>query len=226
MRPLARDGHTAVWTGSEMIVWGGDNGSGVFEHWRAILRATGQRPTPTPTATPTATATATATAIRDASFIADSDGNSDADGYTNLYTKVYALAEVKPTLRARRTPAPGHDSDLHLRTNKLSLCSFGKIPFHPRTIPMKKSNPTIKAQILRSAFYVLLRSGRLRDAFGTRADAASMAGQHRRRHRSGPQRTLTSQSGCAYQRAIEEVYGGTGIWPSKMRGSRNRRSMR
>ena len=25
--PDARDGHTAVWTGSEMIVWGGYNGS-------------------------------------------------------------------------------------------------------------------------------------------------------------------------------------------------------
>ena len=27
MRPSARYGHTAVWTGSEMIVWGGDDGS-------------------------------------------------------------------------------------------------------------------------------------------------------------------------------------------------------
>ena len=25
--PAARGGHTAVWTGSEMIVWGGDDGS-------------------------------------------------------------------------------------------------------------------------------------------------------------------------------------------------------
>jgi len=28
--PTARSGHTAVWTGSEMIVWGGDDGSGVY----------------------------------------------------------------------------------------------------------------------------------------------------------------------------------------------------
>ena len=28
--PDARTGHTAVWTGSEMIVWGGVNGFGVF----------------------------------------------------------------------------------------------------------------------------------------------------------------------------------------------------
>ena len=27
MRPVARKFHTAVWTGSEMIVWGGTNGS-------------------------------------------------------------------------------------------------------------------------------------------------------------------------------------------------------
>src|SRR5206468_324330 len=52
--PAARDEHTAVWTGSEMIVWGGIDAFG--------LTNTGGRycsqhptPTPTPTATPTAT---------------------------------------------------------------------------------------------------------------------------------------------------------------------------
>ena len=35
--PDARDGHTAVWTGSEMIIWGGVNfSSGIFEHRRQI----------------------------------------------------------------------------------------------------------------------------------------------------------------------------------------------
>ena len=34
--PAGRDYHTAVWTGSEMIVWGGYDGSGVFEHRREI----------------------------------------------------------------------------------------------------------------------------------------------------------------------------------------------
>ena len=28
--------HTAVWTGSEMIVWGGYGGSALFEHRRAL----------------------------------------------------------------------------------------------------------------------------------------------------------------------------------------------
>ena len=34
--PAARDGHTAVWTGSEMIVWGGLDGSILSEHRRKI----------------------------------------------------------------------------------------------------------------------------------------------------------------------------------------------
>ena len=36
MRPVRRDGHTAVWTGSEMIVWGGYITAATFEHWREI----------------------------------------------------------------------------------------------------------------------------------------------------------------------------------------------
>ena len=34
--PTGRSGHTAVWTGSEMIVWGGGDGSNPFEHRREI----------------------------------------------------------------------------------------------------------------------------------------------------------------------------------------------
>ena len=34
--PDARDDHTAVWTGSEMIVWGGCNDAASFEHRRKI----------------------------------------------------------------------------------------------------------------------------------------------------------------------------------------------
>jgi hypothetical protein len=35
--PTARSSHTAVWTGSEMIVWGGQNNSGpAIEQWRQI----------------------------------------------------------------------------------------------------------------------------------------------------------------------------------------------
>ena len=62
--PFGRAGHTAVWTGSEMIAWGGyfsDNGG--FHYLNSGGRYCAQSgPTPTPTATPTATATATPTA--------------------------------------------------------------------------------------------------------------------------------------------------------------------
>ena len=34
--PAARWYHTAVWTGSQMILWGGINGSGTLEHRRHI----------------------------------------------------------------------------------------------------------------------------------------------------------------------------------------------
>src|SRR4029077_178845 len=44
--PTARYGHTAVWTGAEMIVWGGRGAP---------------TPTPTPTATPTSSSTPTCT---------------------------------------------------------------------------------------------------------------------------------------------------------------------
>jgi uncharacterized delta-60 repeat protein len=58
--PTARGSQTAVWTGSEMIVWGGStNGPGA---WNTGGRYCAQPPTPAPTPTPTATATATATA--------------------------------------------------------------------------------------------------------------------------------------------------------------------
>ena len=50
--PGARDSHTAVWTGSEMIVWGGGPGALVSGGSRYCARS---RPTPTPSPTPTPT---------------------------------------------------------------------------------------------------------------------------------------------------------------------------
>jgi N-acetylneuraminic acid mutarotase len=62
--PAARDTHTAIWTGTEMIVWGG------YDHVLRVVFNTGGRycaqsgptPTPTATATPTTTPSATPTA--------------------------------------------------------------------------------------------------------------------------------------------------------------------
>ena len=34
--PAARSGHTAVWTGSEMIVWGGSDCPTSLQRWREI----------------------------------------------------------------------------------------------------------------------------------------------------------------------------------------------
>ena len=54
--PEARSGHTAVWTGSEMIVWGGfgnGNQGSLNTGGRYCVGAPPPTPTPTPTATPT-----------------------------------------------------------------------------------------------------------------------------------------------------------------------------
>jgi N-acetylneuraminic acid mutarotase len=61
--PLARWAHTAVWTGSEMIAWGGYNDpSNLFLNTGGRYCAqSGATPTPTPTPTATATPTSTPT---------------------------------------------------------------------------------------------------------------------------------------------------------------------
>jgi N-acetylneuraminic acid mutarotase len=56
--PAPRDGHTAVWSGNEMIVWGGYNGTSGFLNTGGRYCA---QSSATPTSTPTATATATPT---------------------------------------------------------------------------------------------------------------------------------------------------------------------
>jgi hypothetical protein len=50
---------TAVWTGSEMIVWGGqdDSGNNLNTGGRYCAQVTTSTPTPTATATPTSTLT-------------------------------------------------------------------------------------------------------------------------------------------------------------------------
>jgi N-acetylneuraminic acid mutarotase len=84
--PLARWAHTAVWTGSEMLVWGGYNDpSNVFLNTGArycAQSAATATPTPSVTATPTATPSATPTAT------------------------VTATPRIIPTPRVRPTPRP------------------------------------------------------------------------------------------------------------------------
>jgi N-acetylneuraminic acid mutarotase len=92
--PLARWDHTAVWTGSEMIAWGGYNSElQVFFNTGARYCAqSGATPTPTPiptaTATPSATPTATPTTTPTAT------------------PRVSPTPRIRPTPRPRPTPQP------------------------------------------------------------------------------------------------------------------------
>src|SRR5438132_850813 len=82
---------------------------------------------------------------------------------------------------------------------------------------MKKSNPTIKAQIVRSAFYLLLLLGicaipfaLAKRSFDGRTTPATPSKQ--------TQRTLSFADRVAYQRAIEDVYWRHRIWPKEQSG--------
>src|SRR5882724_9604174 len=82
---------------------------------------------------------------------------------------------------------------------------------------MKKSNPTIKAQILRSAFYVLLLLGicaipfaLAKRSFDGRTTPVMPSQQ--------TQTTLSFADRVAYQRAIEDVYWRHRIWPKEQSG--------
>jgi N-acetylneuraminic acid mutarotase len=54
--PDARAQHTAVWSGSQMVVWGGSGNSGDLNTGGRYCAQSGPTPTPTPTSTPTPTA--------------------------------------------------------------------------------------------------------------------------------------------------------------------------
>jgi N-acetylneuraminic acid mutarotase len=86
--PTARYGHTAVWTGSQMIVWGGFDGGYSNTGERYCAQST-QTPSPTPSATGTPTATATPTATS-----------------TPTSTPTPCTGRCEPTPRPRPTPAP------------------------------------------------------------------------------------------------------------------------
>jgi N-acetylneuraminic acid mutarotase len=50
--PLGRHSHTAIWTGSEMTVWGGLSQFGRLDSGGRYCAESGPTPTPTPTPTP------------------------------------------------------------------------------------------------------------------------------------------------------------------------------
>jgi N-acetylneuraminic acid mutarotase len=100
--PDARDLHTAVWTGSEMIVWGGAywvGGNRVFLNTGGRYCAqSGATPTPTPTAIPTATATPTATLTPTATPTLTPTATATP--------RATPPPRITPTPRNRPTPAP------------------------------------------------------------------------------------------------------------------------
>ena len=86
--PFAREDHTAVWTGSEMIVWGGYNYTHdlFFNTGGRYCAQGGPSPTPTPTATVTPTPTPTAT--------------------PTSTPRATPTPRIAPTPRSRPTPRP------------------------------------------------------------------------------------------------------------------------
>jgi N-acetylneuraminic acid mutarotase len=94
--PSARVRHTAVWTDSEMIVWGGTDMN--FNYLNTGGRYCAQSGAPTPTPTPTATATPTATPT--------TTPTPSATPTATLTPSPTPGGRPTPTPRPRPTPAP------------------------------------------------------------------------------------------------------------------------
>jgi N-acetylneuraminic acid mutarotase len=104
--PHPRDLHTAVWTGSEMIVWGG----GYFVGNNFIFLNTGgiycAQPPPTPTPTPTATASLTPTATPTATATARPTLTPTPTATATATATPTATPTPRATATARRAPSP------------------------------------------------------------------------------------------------------------------------
>jgi N-acetylneuraminic acid mutarotase len=97
--PAARELHTAVWTGSQMIVWGGYDGSNYLNTGGRYCAQSGPTPTPTLTPTPTPTATHTPTPTATATFTPTSTPPATA-------MPTPCTGRCSPTPRPRPTRAP------------------------------------------------------------------------------------------------------------------------
>jgi hypothetical protein len=108
--PFARDHHTAVWAGSEMIAWGG------YNYPQNLYLNTGGRycaqsgPTPTPTATPTATpsasATSTPTPTATATATAASTTTPSATSTATPTPTAWPTPTARPNVTPRTRPTP------------------------------------------------------------------------------------------------------------------------
>jgi hypothetical protein len=118
--PFARWDHAAVWTGSDMIVWGGYNDvvHVYFNTGGRYCAQGGPSPTPTPTAsptptatltptptlTPTATATPTATTTPSATAMATATATPSATAAPTATPTPTASPRPTPTARPNVTP--------------------------------------------------------------------------------------------------------------------------
>ena len=101
--PVPRSGHTAVWTGNEMIVWGGEGSSGAYLNTGGRYCAqSGPTSTPTPTATasatmtssPTPTATSTSTPSMTPNPSATATASASPAQALNLSTRLRVLTDA------------------------------------------------------------------------------------------------------------------------------------
>ena len=128
--PFARENHTAVWTGSEMIVWGGYNytHSLFFNTGGRYCAQGGPSPTPTPTASPTPTATLTPTPTLTPTATATPTATPTATATaTPTLTPATTPPSPTPTATATVTPTPSP-------TPRASPT--------PRIVPTPRSRPT------------------------------------------------------------------------------------
>ena len=102
--PHGRSFHSAVWTGSEMIVWGGYT-EGMFIYFNTGARYCAQggptpTPTPTPTATPMPTATPTTTPSQSTTATATSTPSATPRVTPHTAASPYAGAAPNSWIRA------------------------------------------------------------------------------------------------------------------------------
>ena len=106
--PFARWAHTAVWTGGEMIAWGGYNTTQdlFFNTGGRYCAQSGPTPTPTATLTPAATATPTATATATATPTTTATPTPTSSATPTATPRVTSTPRLGPTPRSRPTPPP------------------------------------------------------------------------------------------------------------------------
>ena len=100
--PSSRYLHTAIWSGSEIIVWGGTSG---FNNLTTGARYCAQSsPPPTPTTTPTATPTPTPSATSTATATPTASPTPTAT--PTATSRPSSTPRVNPTPRSRPAPVP------------------------------------------------------------------------------------------------------------------------